>query len=82
MTAYKTSLNDLPADDFLFIKNHWHRYGENAFVQKLGRKWQPTEVRGGFKSAPLFDTKKAAGEYVTNLILAASRWEAAKKEGQ
>ena len=62
MTAYETSLNMLRADDFLFIKNHWSMFGEMVFVIKAGKGWTVNEVRGGFKSAPLFKTKRAAGE--------------------
>lgn len=68
--AHETSLSDKSERDWNILRSHWSMYSGFSFCRKLGRKWT---VEGFGISGPLFTTKKAAEEYVTNLILAESR---------
>lgn len=72
---YRTSLNEPGREvDFRNAVNLWSR-GQSWFVFKVGRKWRVADCFG--KSVPLFTTQKAAYEFGTNLVLAASRYDAA-----
>lgn len=70
--AYETSLSKLSETEWRAMSSHWSMFSGFSFCRKIGRKWT---VEGfGFKTSPLFDTKRAAEEYATNLLLAEGRW--------
>lgn len=71
--AYETSLSKLSEHDWRVLSAHWSQFSGFSFCRKTGRKWT---VEGFGISGPLFTTKTAAEEYVSNLILAESKWRA------
>ena len=70
-TAHETSLSNKNEHDWNVLRSHWSMFGGFSFCRKVGRKWT---VEGFGIIGPLFNTKKAAEEYVSNLILAESHW--------
>ena len=77
--ASPTSLSVLSEHDWRILSNTWSR-GIDWCVTKIGKKWMVSErISSG---APLFRTKKAAGDFADKLVLAESRhrsrlrWEA------
>lgn len=72
-TAHETSLTKLSEHDWNVLRSHWSMFSGLSFCRKCGRKWT---VEGFGISGPLFVTKRAAEEYVSNLILAESRHRA------
>ncbi len=69
--ATPTSLSCLDERDYQAARNHWFRFGDASFVQKLGRKWM---VGGAVKAGGLFKTQKAAEAYVAAQFLGEARW--------
>lgn len=74
--AHSTSLSSRSEHDWNVLRSHWSQFSGFSFCRKLGRKWT---VEGFGISGPLFATRKAAEAYVSNLIMAESRWRAHQK---
>jgi hypothetical protein len=68
----ETSLSKLSEHDWSILSNRWAR-GIDWNIEKLGKKWHILGDTGGF---PLFKTKSAAYDALTNLILAESHHRA------
>ena len=69
--AYETSLSKLDDHEWNIIRNRWAR-GIDWCVGKVGRKWQVIDCFG--RGWPLFKTKTAAHDAVSNLVVAESHW--------
>jgi len=70
-SAHSTSLSNLDDGEWSQISCRWGR-GIDWNVAKVGKKWEITGRLGqGF---PLFQTKTAAYEAASTLILAESSW--------
>lgn len=69
-TAHETSLSLLSEHDWNVLRSHWSRFSGFSFCRKIGRQWT---VEGFGIRGPLFKTKTAAEQYVSNLICAESR---------
>ncbi len=74
-SAYPTSLSSKSEHDWRIASAHWSQFSGFSFCRKLpkSKKWM---VEGFGISGPLFSTKKAAEEYVSNLFMAEGRWRA------
>lgn len=76
-TAHETSLSKLSDHDWNVLRSHWSMFSGFSFCRKVGRKWT---VEGfGISHPQLFIRKGDAEQYVSNLILAESRWRAAQQ---
>ena len=76
--ANETSLSKLSEHDWAILSSRWSK-GIDWYVHKLGSQWEVIESFG--KKIPLFKTKRAAGEFADNLLLAESRYRAGKRLG-
>ena len=76
--AYETSLCSLSEHDWQILSNR-HARGIDWYVHKLGSRWEVIDLFG--KNIPLFKTKRQAGEFADNLLLATSRYRAGKRLG-
>ena len=74
LDCHETSLSKLSDHDFQILKSRWNR-GIDWIVHRCGRKW---ELISDFGNFPLFDTKSAAYDAGTNLILIESRYRASR----
>ncbi len=74
----ETSLSKLTDGEWSQVSCLWGR-GIDWVVKKVGKKWVITDFMELSKGFPLFKTKKAACEAVTNLILRESRCRAEKR---
>lgn len=68
--AHETSLGRLSEHDWRVLSAHHSMFSAYSLCRKLGRKWT---VEGFGLTGPLFKTKTAAAEYVTDLVLAEGR---------
>lgn len=70
MDYQETSLSKLPHLEWQHIQNCWS-HGIDWCVQRIGKKW--AVMSGLYVNAPLFKTKTAAYNFITELVLIESR---------